>query len=107
MITADFIATLTYRTSEEGGRSTPAFSGYRPGIQFDFDTMQTSGEQMFLEQDQVFPGGMVKAEIRIVSVDYFAGKLKEGMTFEFKEGAQVIGCGIIDKLLNPKLKYVL
>lgn len=106
MLSVDFIATLTYKTSEEGGRTTPAFSGYRPVIQFDFDTMQTSGEQEFIGQEKVFPGDTVKAEIRIVGVDYFANKLSEGMTFEFKEGSRVIGIGIIDKLLNPKLKSV-
>ena len=31
----DFKATLVFKTSEEGGRNTPVFSGYRPHIEFD------------------------------------------------------------------------
>jgi translation elongation factor EF-Tu-like GTPase len=47
---ADFIATLTYRTTEQGGRKTAAVSGYRPQVKFDFAEMQTSGQQTFIDR---------------------------------------------------------
>jgi hypothetical protein len=101
---ADFIATLTYRTAELGGRKTPAKSGYKPQVKFDFEERQTSGQQTFIDRELVFPGDTVEAEIKILSVDFFAYKLTKGMSFEFREGTTVIGTGKIKHLINDKLK---
>ncbi len=99
----DFIADLKYLTTEEGGRQTPAFSGYRPQVKFDFDEMQTSGQQTFLNKDTVYPGDTVQAAIRIISVEHFENTLSEGLTFEFREGSRVIGTGKITEVLNDRL----
>ncbi|MDQ0966001.1 hypothetical protein QFZ20_001404 [Flavobacterium sp. W4I14] len=101
---SDFIATLTYRTTEEGGRKTPAKTGYRSQIKFDFDEMQTSGQQLFIDCEWVYPGEKVDAEIKIVSADYFAGRLTEGMEFEFREGSSIMGIGKIKHLITDKVK---
>jgi len=101
---SDFIALLQYRTTQEGGRKTPAFSKYRPQIKFDFDEMQTSGEQTFIDKDPVYPGEEVKAAIRLAGVIYFRGRLAEGMLFEFREGPRMIGKGKILEILNDTLK---
>lgn len=100
----DFVAQLKYRTTEEGRRSTPAFSRYRPQIKFEFNEMQTSGEQIFIGQDEVFPGESIKAKIRITGVDFFRNRLEEGMEFEFREGSRVIGTGKILEILNEELR---
>ena len=100
----DFIAKLTYRTTEQGGRQIPAKSGYRPQVKFDFTEMQTSGQQTFIDKETVFPGDTVDAKIKILSADYFAGCLIEGMQFEFREGATVIGTGVIKYIVNDKLE---
>jgi hypothetical protein len=99
----DFLAKLNYRTTEEGGRQTPAFSGYRPQVKFPFSEMQTSGQQKFIDKDIVYPGETVNAEIGIISVEFFQHQLSEGMPFEFREGSRVIGTGRILKILNPQL----
>ena len=101
---ADFIATLTYRTAEQGGRQTPAKSGYRPQVKFNFIEMMTSGQQTFIDRNLVFPGDTVEAEIKILAVDYFAGQLSEKMKFEFREGSVIIGTGQIKHILNSVLK---
>lgn len=100
----DFIATLKYRTMEEGGRKTPARSGYRPGLKFPFSEMQTSGHQTFIGKEFVMPGESVDAEIKILGVEHFAGSLYEGLVFDFKEGERIIGTGKITSILNEKLK---
>jgi len=102
----DFIAELKYLTPKEGGRKTPAFSGYRPAVRFEFSEMQTSGQQTFLNKQIVYPGDTVEAEIRIVSVEYFANCLAEGMTFEFREGPNIIGTGKIIKIVNDSLRKI-
>ncbi|MGL5234671.1 MAG: hypothetical protein ACRC8Z_07950 [Empedobacter falsenii] len=101
---ADFIATLTYLTKEQGGRDTPAFSGYRPQVKFDFSEIQTSGQQTFIDRKIVYPGDIVEAEIRIISVEHFAGQLKDKMKFDFREGSRIIGTGQIKHIVNEKLK---
>ncbi|MBV8388946.1 MAG: hypothetical protein JO080_04010 [Mucilaginibacter sp.] len=99
----DFIAELKYRTTEEGGRRTAAFSGYRPQVKFDFSEMQTSGQQKFIDKEIVHPGETVIAEIAILSPEFFKNKLKPGIEFEFREGARIIGIGIVREIFNSDL----
>ena len=99
----DFIAELQYWTTEQGGRKTPVFSGYRPQVKFDFTEMQTSGQQTFIDKETVYPGEKVEAKIKILSPD-FADSLTEGMNFEFREGSTVIGTGQIKYIVNDKLE---
>lgn len=100
----DFIAELQYLTTEQGGRKTPVNSGYRPQVKFDFAEMQTSGQQTFIDKETVYPGEKVDAKIKIMSPDYFADCLTEGMNFEFREGATLIGTGQIKYIVNDKLE---
>jgi translation elongation factor EF-Tu-like GTPase len=73
-------------------------------VKFDFAEMQTSGQQTFIDRELVSPGEKVKAKIKILSPDYFAQTLTEGMEFEFREGATVIGTGKIEYIVNEKLE---
>lgn len=100
----DFIAILQYKTHEEGGRSIPVLSGYRPEVKFDFDPMVTCGIQTFLNKEKVYPGDTVEAELSIIATPHFKGKLAEGMVFTFSEGPNIIGTGRIKEILNKELK---
>lgn len=100
----DFIAMLEYKATEDGGRKTPAFSGIRPAIKFTFSDYLTSGEQKFIDRNIVFPGEMVKAEIRIIAVDAFKNCLEEGMRFDFREGSKITGTGTIVEVVNETLR---
>ena len=103
----DFIALLKYRTFEENGRETPAYSGYRPQVKFSFSAFQTSGQQKFIDKEVVYPGDIVEAEITIISVEYFKHSLECGTAFEFLEGQHIIGTGKIIKILNKELQKTL
>jgi hypothetical protein len=100
----DFIAELKYLTTEQGGRKTPANSGYRPQLKFEFSNSQTSGQQTFIDKDFVNPGEIIKAKIKILSPDLFRNALTEDMEFEFREGAIIIGTGKIEYIINDKLE---
>ena len=100
----DFIAHLIYNTFDEGGRSSPAKSGYRPHIKFDFDEVLTSGSQIFIDKEWVFPGETVDAEITILSPQLFENKLFKGLEFKFMEGSNLIGIG---KILDIKNKILI
>nr|WP_246223640.1 hypothetical protein [Fulvivirga kasyanovii] len=102
--TVDFIAELQYLTTEQGGRRTPAQSGYRPQVKFEFAEMQTSGQQTFIGRELVSPGESVRAKIKFLSPHFFAHTLTKGMGFEFREGGIVIGTGKIEYIVNEKLE---
>lgn len=100
----DFIATVTYLTPEQGGRKTPANSGYRPQFKISDIEMQTSGEQKFIGKDSVLPGETIEAEITILSPQFFIQKLFVGKHFEFREGSRIVAKGIINKIVNKELE---
>jgi translation elongation factor EF-Tu-like GTPase len=99
----DFIAELQYKTSAEGGRKTPAFSGYRPQVKFGFNEMQTSGQQKFIDKDTVFPGDRVRAEITLITTSHLKNSLNIGYDFDFKKGSRIIGTGKIVEIVNVDL----
>lgn len=100
----DFIAELKYRTTKEGGRKTPANSGYRPHLEFDFTKMLTSGHQFFIGTDSVNPGESIFAQIGMNSTHHCKGKLEIGTEFKFCEGSVIIGFGIITEIINKSLE---
>jgi hypothetical protein len=100
----DFIAKVTYLTTEQGGRKGYAASGYRPHVKFDGRKELTSGEQLFIDKDKVFPGESVKAEIRILGTDFFKNYLFVGQHFEVAEASHLVGHGEILEVLNPNLR---
>lgn len=100
----DFIATLHYKTAAEGGRKNPVRSGYRPQVKFSFDTMSTSGQQIFIDKEIVFPGETVTAGIIMLSAPHFENRLEEGINFDIMEGRLVLGTGTITKIINEKLR---
>ena len=99
----DFKAKIFYLLTKDGGRRTPAFSGYRPHVKFEGHEYLTSGHQTFLDKEEVFPGEHIMVDIAILSPDFFAGKLHEGMKFEIGEGARVVGRGEILEIYNKDL----
>ena len=99
----DFIAKVNYLTTEEGGRKGYASSGYRPHVKFDGRKELTSGEQLFVEKEKVFPGEIAIAEMRILWKEAFKNSLHVGHKFEFSEGSRLIGRGEIIEILNPDL----
>ena len=100
----DFIAELTYFTTEQSGRKAPATSGYRPQVKFDFTENQTSGQQTFIDKEIVYLGEKVLAKIKVISPHFFEDSLEVGMKFEFREGATVIGVGELKHIINDRLK---
>jgi translation elongation factor EF-Tu-like GTPase len=99
----DFIARLSYKTTEQGGRRDPASSGYHPQVKFDFSDNQTSTVQVFRDREWVHPGDVVVAEMQMVGREYFAGQLEVGMRFEVREGARVTAVGEILEICNQSL----
>lgn len=102
--TPDFIATVTYLTTAQGGRKGITASGYKPLIKFDGREELTSCEQLFVDRDNVFPGETAVAEMRILSKSPFRKSLAAGQRFELFEALRLIAHGELVEITNPVLK---
>jgi translation elongation factor EF-Tu-like GTPase len=83
------------KINEEGSRTWPIKTGYRPGFNF-IDEKQTSGSIDLLDKEDLKPGEHSIVEICFVS-DVLLGNIKPGTEFKFYEGPVEIGSG---KVLN-------
>ena len=104
MLQPHFVALLTYVSEKKGGRKTPASSGYRPTIKFPYIEGEFLGQQNFIDTELVFAGDTVSAEITLMNTEYFKGKIYVGLDFEFFEGPNLIGSGVITKIINTELE---
>ncbi|GLY82670.1 elongation factor Tu [Actinoallomurus iriomotensis] len=80
--------------TEEGGRSGPFFSGYRP--QFHLRTTDVPGEIELGEGGMALPGDTVTMTVdlgRAVALD-------EGLGFAIREGRRTVGAGTVTALLG-------
>jgi len=103
----DFIATVTYLTPEQGGRKTPAHTGYRPHFQIEGYDIITSAQQTFIGKDIVMPGETVDAQVILLCPKVFFKRLFVGQSCEFCEGARLVATGKIKAILNSELEISL
>ncbi|MBI1928543.1 hypothetical protein HYR99_30405 [Candidatus Poribacteria bacterium] len=90
---------IYFRTSEEGGRETPVFLGYKPSIFFgDYGTLSI----IYLEgkkEDELVPlGQRYHARIMLLHRSGLMKELKPGRSFELREGLRVVAEGIIERI---------
>lgn len=98
MGTRDIEVTLRLRATSEGGRSNPAFTGYRP--QFYYDGRDWDAEHEYIDVDEVAPGETARAYLRFGCPAHHDGRVTVGMKFELREGARVIGEGVVVRILD-------
>ena len=94
----DIEAEIYFLKPEEGGRSTPAFNGYRP--QFYYEGNDWDASHVYPDVNQVNPGDTVRAYLGFVSHAEHWRKLYPDMKFEIREGARIIGRGKITRILE-------
>ena len=94
-------ATITYLTTEEGGRQTPVFSGYQG--QFHYQGEHDTGwlaVQYFSNRESVNPGDSVDCEIWFGTPEMHFHPIALGTRFHVQEGGRVVGNGIITEILR-------
>ena len=101
---ADAEAELSFLTTAEGGRATPARSGYRPACDFKMEDGWNDAILEFMNQEWASPGETVATKIHFFSPDLQTGRLYEGFEFTAHEGLKVVARGRITKLLNDALR---
>lgn len=81
-------------TQDEGGRSTPFFSGYRP--QFYFRTTDVTGDvRLPAGREMVMPGDNVELEIELITTI----AMEKDVRFSIREGGRTVGSGIVTEIL--------
>jgi len=91
-------AEIEFVTTEAGGRSTPAFSGYRP--QFYYHGMDWDAEHMYPETEEVAPGDTVVVRLRFLSPQKHLGNISVGVPFLVREGARTVAYGIVTRVFD-------
>ncbi|HWN96615.1 MAG TPA: elongation factor Tu [Methylomirabilota bacterium] len=94
----DIEAEITFVPTEQGGRKTLAFSGYRP--QFYYEGNDWDAIHEYPDVESVHPGQTARTLLRFLSPDSHIGRVHPGMEFQIREGARVVGHGRVTKILH-------
>ncbi|MFO0113468.1 MAG: elongation factor Tu, partial [Betaproteobacteria bacterium] len=85
----DFEAEIYVLSTDEGGRRTPFFNGYRP--QFYFRTTDVTGAlQLPAGTEMVMPGDNVKIVVQLIAPI----AMEDGLRFAIREGGRTVGAGV-------------
>jgi len=94
----DIEAEIYFLKPSEGGRSTPAFSGYRP--QFFYGGRDWDAPHEYPDNEKVNPGETARAYLAFLSPQEHLGKVFVGMEFLVREGTRTVGRGKVTKILE-------
>jgi translation elongation factor EF-Tu-like GTPase len=96
----DIEAEISFLSSEEGGRTKPAYTGFRPPIYYDDPEMGWDAMYDWGTEEPIQPGATVHARISFLSSEAHRGRLYPGKEFELREGSRVVGRGRVTRLLE-------
>jgi elongation factor Tu len=89
----DFDAEVYVLNKDEGGRSTPFFTGYKP--QFYIGTTDVTGEVTLPEgKEMVMPGDTITFKVKLIAPI----ALEEKRRFAIREGGKTVGAGVVTKI---------
>jgi translation elongation factor EF-Tu-like GTPase len=103
MNTPDVEAEITMLPAEEGGRSGPSFSGYRPQHKVRDDYL-TSGIHQYFDCAYVLPGHTVHGTIAFMTPEAYPHCLWVGRVIDIQEGSRVVGRARITRIMNALLE---
>src|SRR5687767_14694606 len=90
-----FLGQVYVLTTEEGGRHSPFFKGYRP--QFFVRTTDVTGAVILPEGvEMVMPGDNVELTVELIT----PVAVEEGLRFAIREGGKTVGAGVVTKILE-------
>jgi translation elongation factor EF-Tu-like GTPase len=97
-IPKDIEAKITYLKTQEGGRSSPVFSGYRG--QFYYNDKDWDAPQSFPDVAQAKPGETVRAYLGFLSPQEHFGNIHVGMKFLIREDIRTVATGVVTKIID-------
>lgn len=94
----DIEVVVAFLRTDEGGRTGPVSSGYRP--QFYYDGEDWDAEHAYPGIDRVNPGDTVTALLTFTRPHLHLGRIHVGMEFLIREGSRTVGKGHVTRILN-------
>ena len=96
-----FKAHVVFATTNDGGRKSAIWSGYRP--QFFFDREDYESTMMVDSGNCIEPGGDadVTITLSVNSSEMTRGRIHRANVFELREGARSVAGGIVTEILVP------
>ena len=94
----DIEAIVEFLPESQGGRSSPAKSGYRP--QFFYAGKDWDAPHEYPDVPEVAPGERARAFIGFLSPAEHDGNITVGMPFLIREGSRIVGYGSVTELLE-------
>ncbi|GDY18704.1 hypothetical protein LBMAG56_00490 [Verrucomicrobiota bacterium] len=98
MYPPDIEAEITFVSSAQGGRKTPARSGYRS--QFYYDGHDWDAHHEYPDVEWVYPGQTARVLLRFLSPDAHLNRVHPEMEFQVREGQKVVAHGRVTKILH-------
>jgi len=90
-----FKGTLYVLTTQEGGRHSPFFTGYRP--QFYFRTTDITGTvELPADRQMVMPGDTVELTIELIHTI----AIEKGLRFAIREGGRTVAAGSVTEIIE-------
>jgi elongation factor Tu len=102
----DIEAEISFLATEQGGRSLPAMSGYRPNHDFGLNGMLNDAAHEYIGRESVAPGEAARANVWFLVPQYQEGRLYPGFKFTVQEGSRIVGSGVVVKVINAALQRV-
>lgn len=94
----DIEVVMTFLRTEDGGKTRPVFSGYRP--QFHYENQDWDAEHTYPDIEQVNPGDSVTARLTFTRPHLHLGRIRVGMEFLIREGNKTVAKGHITRILH-------
>src|SRR5262249_9569480 len=93
-------ARISFLRPDEGGRHSPVSSGYRPQFHYASDAQVWDAQHTYPDVASVAPGDSVRAILCFTSPEYHRGRIELGMPFEIREGAKLVGRGVVTRIID-------
>ena len=100
----DIEAKVTAFPTNQGGRRHPFFSGYRPNHDFGLRGELNDAVHEYPGSGEVKPGATEHGLLWFLAPERQSGRLFCGMEFTVQEGGQIVGKGVITRVVNVRLE---
>ena len=94
----DLEVQVEYLPTDQGGRRSPAHSGYRPQLYYDGHDWDALHE--YPDVEMIFPGSRTRAYLVCLSPQFHDGKLIPGTPVLFREGRVIVAFGAVSRIID-------
>jgi translation elongation factor EF-Tu-like GTPase len=99
----DIEAEITFLSTEQGGKTRPASSGYRPNHLIKQHYL-TSGEHTYINVQEVLPGQTARVYIKFITPEAYPNILWVGKIINVQEASRIVGYAKVLKIFNKLLE---